>query len=332
MAGASQDWISKDFYKVLGVSKDASQEQIKKAYRKLARKYHPDRNPGDTTAEKKFKEAGEAYSVLSNPDQRKQYDAIRALGGGGARFTAGGGGNNGGFDDIFSQMFGGGGAGRTTFRSGGAGFDDVFQMFTGRGGNQGGFGFQAQPQAQRGQDQHASVSLPLRQAVSGTTVKLNANGHSLTARVPAGVEDGQKIRVRGKGAPGANGGPNGDIIITVHVEKHPVYEMRGRGIYVNVPVSFGEAALGGDVDVPTLDGGSVRVRVPAGSSTDKLLRVRGHGVPAQRSGGKAGDLYVRLKVVVPRKMGRDATEAVRAFVAATAEADPRADFRRMAAS
>lgn len=333
MAGASQDWMEKDFYKALGVSKDASADEIKRAYRKLAKQYHPDRNPGDKSAEDRFKEVGEAYQVLSNEEDRKQYDAIRALSGGGPRFAAGSGGPGGaggaGFEDIFS-MFDGGNGGNVRFSSSGGGagggFDDILSQMFGGGG---GFGSSRRPQ--RGQDLATEVSIPLRDAVSGSTVKMTAaDGRTVTARIPAGVSEGQKIRVSGKGGAGANGGPAGDIIVTIHVEKHPVYEVRGNDVYVDVPVSFGEAALGGTVEVPTLDGKNVSVKVPAGSSTDKLLRVKHRGLPK----GKVarGDMYVRLKVMVPKKMSDEARKAAELFTAATRDADPRADFMKLARS
>ena len=332
MAGASQDWMEKDFYKALGVSKDASADEIKRAYRKLAKQYHPDRNPDDKSAEERFKEIGEAYQVLSNEKDRKQYDAIRALAGGGPRFAAGSGGTGGaGFEDIFSMFGGAGNGGNVRFStntSGGAGggFDDILSQMFGGGG-----GFSSARRPQRGQDLTTEVSIPLRDAVSGTTVKMtSADGRSVTARIPAGVSDGQKIRVSGKGGAGANGGPAGDILVTIHVEKHPVYEVRGSDLYVDVPVSFGEAALGGTVQVPTLEGKSVSVKIPAGSSTDKLLRVKHRGLAK----GKVarGDMYVRLKVMVPKKMSDEARRAAELFSAATRDADPRADFVKLARS
>ncbi|MFT0847934.1 J domain-containing protein [Actinomycetaceae bacterium L2_0104] len=349
MAGASQDWMEKDFYKALGVSKDASADEIKKAYRKLAKQYHPDRNPGNTTAENRFKEVGEAYQVLSNEEDRKQYDAIRALAGGSPRFAAGSGGAGAGagFEDIFSQMFGGGAGFGGTANAGGAGpnvrfqstgggangFEDIFSMFGGGGQPSGGRfgGFGSNRRSERGQDLKTEVSIPLRQAVSGTTVKLTtARGNSVTARIPAGVSDGQKIRISGKGGLGVNGGAPGDIIVTVHVEKHPVYEVRGKDVYVDLPISFGEAALGGTVEVPTLDGKNVQVKIPEGSSSDKLLRVKGKGLPNGKF--SHGDLYVRLKVAVPKKMSEEARRAASLFAAATRDADPRAEFKNLARS
>ncbi len=336
MAGASQDWLDKDFYQELGVKKDATQEDIKKAYRKLSRRYHPDRNGGSKDAEEKFKRVGEAYQVLSNPEDRKQYDAIRALGAGGPRFRAGGQGS-GGFEDIFSMFSGGrGGTYHTSSSTGGArggsfggNFEDVLGGLFGGGQGGGGFsGFGSQRRPQKGADMTATVSLPLRQAVDGATVKIQtASGKSVTAKVPAGVSDGQKIRIAGKGHPGLNGGPAGDIIVTVHVEAHPVFEVQGKDVYVNVPISFPEAALGATVEVPTLAGKTVRVKIPAGSSTDKVLRVRGKGLTVK---GSAGDMYVRLKVVVPTRLSDDARKTVELFAKATDDADPRADFIRMA--
>lgn len=342
---ASQDWMEKDFYKALGVSKEASADDIKKAYRKLAKQYHPDRNPGNKAAEEKFKEVGEAYQVLSDPEDRKQYDAIRQFAGGGARFAAGGAGGAsgaaGGFEDILSQMFGGNNSNvrfsTNSSGSAGGGFEDIFSMFGGgqpasQAGAQGGrFGFGSARRPERGSNISAQVSISLRQAVAGTTVKLTTtHGKSVTAKIPAGVADGQKIRIGGKGNAGANGGAPGDILVTVHVEPHPIYEVRGRDVYVNLPVSFGEAALGATVEVPTIDGKSVQVKVPEGSSTDKLLRVKGRGLSDSKHGH--GDLYVRLKVVVPKKMSDEARKAATLFAAATRDSDPRADFKEMAKS
>ncbi|MDD7687460.1 MAG: DnaJ C-terminal domain-containing protein [Actinomycetaceae bacterium] len=350
---ASQDWLEKDFYQALGVAKSATQDDIKKAYRKLARKYHPDQNSGDKKAEEKFKEISEAYQVLSNEEDRRQYDAIRAMGAGGARFSAGGSGS-GGFDDIFS-MFNGAGfngtGGNVRFSTGGAGspgLDDILsQMFGGgssasggAGGYSGGYGSAGSAGAggafgsflrrpQRGKDVTASISLPLRDAVSGATVKVgSANGRKVTAKIPAGVADGQKIRIAGKGGAGQNGGEPGDILVTVHVEPHPVYELKGKDVYVNVPVSFDEAALGATIEVPTLQGDTVRVKIPAGSSTDKLMRVKGKGLSSGRA--SAGNMFVRVKVVVPKKLSEESRAAVEAFRRAAHGADPRAEFREMA--
>jgi molecular chaperone DnaJ len=330
-----QDWIEKDFYAALGVSKDADDAAIKKAYRKLARQYHPDQNQGDPRAEAKFKEIGEAYAVLSDAEQRQQYDALRAMAGGGARFQAGGpGGGAGGFEDVFGSMFGGGapgGAGqRGRFPSGGgAGFEDILgQMFGGGGG--GGFGgrragFQA---AQRGADLAAATELSFRTAVEGATVELVVDGKKVTTRIPAGVNDGQKLRIRGKGRPGVGGGEAGDLVITVHVSTHPVFTMSGRDLRVTVPVTFAEAALGTSIEVPTLGGEHVRVKVAAGTPSGRVLRVKGRGVATSKG---TGDLLVTVQVVVPQKLSRKAKEALETFAAESDQGDVRADLAARAA-
>jgi molecular chaperone DnaJ len=306
-----QDWIEKDFYRVLGVPKDADAAAIKKAYRKLARTKHPDHNPGDAKAEAEFKEVGEAYAVLSDPTQRQQYDQLRAMTGG-ARFQAGGRGGNGGagFEDMFGGMFG---AGQRAGTAGGAGgFEDILAgMFGGGAG-----GFQRGPQP--GADLSATVTLPFREVAEGATVSLNVEGRTVNARIPAGVRDGQKIRLRGKGRPGDHGAPAGDLVVTVHVAPHPVFTADGTNLRLTVPVAFDEAALGATIEVPTLDGTPVRLKVPAGTPSGRVLRVKGRGI------GNKGDLLVTVQVVVPQRLSDAAREAVQAFGIATSGEDVRA--------
>lgn len=296
----SQDWFSKDFYKVLGVPKDASEAEIKKAYRKLAKDLHPDRNPGDTAAEQRFKEVGEAYAVLSDPEQRRQYDAIRAMGGG-ARFQAGGRGDTA-FEDVFSGAFGGGATG----------FEDILSGLFGGG-------FQRGPQ--KGADLIAATEVSFRDAARGSLISMTIEGRKVQARLPAGVTDGQRIRLRGKGRPSPNGGPPGDLILTVHVAKHPVFTMDGRNLRVTVPVSFDEAVFGATVDVPTLDGDRVKVKVPAGTSGGTTLRVKGRGIATKEG---TGDLLVRIDIAVPDHVSKAAKEALQVFALETAKDDPRA--------
>src|SRR5690625_1101482 len=215
---ASSDWLEKDFYKILGVPSDADAATIKKTYRKLARKLHPDTNSGDPQAEQKFKEIGEAYAVLSDAEKRKEYDAYRAMAGGGARFAAGPGGGGAGFEDLFGGMFGGAGGGpggsRMRFSSGGGGgFEDVLSGMFGGGG-----GFSATRGPRPGRDVNATTSLSFRDATQGATVRLSSNGSPMTVRIPAGVRDGQKIRLRGKGAPGDAGAQAGELGVTVQVQ------------------------------------------------------------------------------------------------------------------
>ncbi|HEY8721102.1 DnaJ C-terminal domain-containing protein [Pengzhenrongella sp.] len=319
-----QDWMEKDFYAVLGVSKSADANEIKKAFRKLARSLHPDHNPGNAKAEAKFKEVGEAYAVLSDPEQRKQYDQLRAMTGG-ARFSAGpgGAGGSGGFEDLFGGMFGGGGQGGTRVRynqqggAGGGGFEDILGgMFGGGGG--GGF-----RQPRPGVDLAASTTLPFRTAVEGSTVTLGVEGRNVTARIPAGVRDGQKIRLRGKGRPGEPGGPAGDLVVTVRVSPHPIFTLDGNNLRLTLPVTFNEAVLGATVTLPTFDGESVRLRVPEGTPSGRVLRVRGKGITTSKG---TGDLLVTVQVVVPQKLTAAAREAVEAFAAATSSEDPRAEL------
>lgn len=334
---ASQDWFEKDFYAVLGVPSDADDAEIKKAYRKLARKHHPDKNAGDPAAEQKFKDITEANSVLSDPKQREEYDAIRQMARGGARFTAGGpGGASGGagFEDVFSSMFGGGQGGNVRFSTGGGGaqpdLEDILGGLFGQGGFQqpggrGGFGGYGAPRGPMpGQDIHAKTTLSFRDAVTGATVTLSGlDGQRITTRIPAGVKDGQKIKLRGKGAEGDPGAPKGDLILTVTVLPHPVFGRDGDNLTVDLPVTFAEAALGATVSVPTLDGKGVKVKVAAGTPSGRVLRVKGKGVEAKAG---AGDLLAKVQVVVPQRLSDEAKEAVEALRRQEDGVDPRAEL------
>ncbi|MDP9696303.1 UNVERIFIED_ORG: molecular chaperone DnaJ [Arthrobacter globiformis] len=316
---ASQDWVDKDFYKILGVAKDASDADIKKAYRKLARQHHPDTNSGDTAAEKKFKDISEAYSVLSDPDERQQYDAIRAMGGG-ARFAPHGAGStaNGGFEDLFGGLFtGGGGRHSGGFSTAGGIPPEFADLFGGGFGGGGPAGYQRAPQ--KGADRTASTSISFAGSIRGTTIGLREpDGEVIDVRVPAGIKDGQKVRVRGKGQYGPAG--NGDLLVTVNVKPHDFYTRDGDNLRIHVPVSFPEAALGADIEVPTIDGEHVRVRVPAGTPSGRTLRVKGRGVKTSKA---TGDLLVTIDVAVPKNLSKEAEEAVKAFAAATTGADVR---------
>jgi molecular chaperone DnaJ len=324
---ASQDWFDKDFYKVLGVSKDVTPAELKKTYRKLARKYHPDSNPGDAAAEAKFKEISEAHSVLSDPEQRKEYDQIRAMGSG-ARFTApGSAGGNGGFEDVFGGMFGQGAGGRGqsyTFQQGGN-YDDILGGLFGNGrfGQTSG-GFRGYGGPTRGRDVTATTTIDFITATKGETITLQtSDGRPIKVKIPAGVADKQKIKLRGKGQPSPDGGEPGDIVLTVTVRKHPVFERDGLNLRVNVPVTFAEAALGATIEVPTLGGNPVKLKVAPGTPSGRVLRVKGRGVSTAKG---TGDLLAVVQVAVPSHLSKDAEDALKQFVDKLPDENPREDL------
>lgn len=370
----STDWRGKDFYRVLGVAKDASADEVKKAYRKLARENHPDSSPGDHSAEERFKQISEAYSVLSSKSKRKEYDEQRALFGSGA--------GPGGF-----RVPRGGPTGATEF--------DLSDLF---GGLFGGGRTRTSAAARRGADVEAEVTIGFEQAVDGVTLPLrttsdtacpdcrgtgaragtvprvcpdcegtgmqtsttgglfamtepctscrgrgmvvddpcptchgSGRGQSSTTmqvRIPAGVRDGQRIRLRGKGASGERGGPAGDLYVSVHVAAHPLFGRRGDNLTVTVPLSFDEAALGATISVPTLNGAPVSLKVPAGTPSGRTFRARGRG--ARRRDGSRADLLVTVAVQVPRTLSGDERAALEALRTARGDADPRANLLRSA--
>lgn len=302
---AQRNWFEKDFYKVLGLDEKASKEDIKRAYRKLAQKHHPDANKGDESAEARFKEISEAHAILSNDEKRAEYDQMRKYAGTGGNpffgFTPGGGGRRVRVDvGDLGDLFGGGG-GRSPF-------DDLF-------------GFRSTG-PQQGQHLETEVTLDFDDAVSGATLTLQGGTR---VRVPAGVGDGAKIRVPGKGEPSRDGGPPGDLFVRVRVKDHPVFKSAGNGdIVVDLPVTYTEAALGAKIEVPTLDG-SVTVKIPAGTEPGKTLRVKGRG--AARPKGGHGDLLVKVHVEIPKKLSRKEKEALENF-AEVHTASPREHLER----
>lgn len=313
---ASQDWFEKDFYGILGVSKDVSEAELKKTYRKLARKYHPDSNSGDATAEAKFKEISEAYSVLSDAEQRAEYDQVRSMGSGHARFTQGG----QGFEDVFGGMFGGGQGGSYqqggSFQGGGQNYEDIFSMFGGGGGRARG--------PQPGGDVTATTTLDFETAAAGNTVTLQmGDGSTVKVKIPAGIADGQKVKVRGRGQKSPNGGPAGNLILTVHVRKHPVFERDGLNLRLSLPVTFVEAALGATVEVPTLGGPPVKLKVQPGTPSGRVLRVKGRGIKSSKG---TGDLLAEVQVVVPSHLSDEAKKALEAFREVEPQENPREDL------
>lgn len=369
---SSSDWATKDFYKVLGVKKDATAADIKKAYRTLARDNHPDSNPNNKHAEERFKEVSEAYSVLSSADKRKEYDEQRTL---------------------FGQFSGG-------FRQGGGGFGgpggqqdfDISDLLGGLfGGARGGRNRTTRAQARRGGDVETEATISFEQSVEGATLPLRmtsdeacgtcngtgarpgtvpkvcsncqgsgmqtgaagglfamtepceqcrgrglvvedpcktcrgsgraASSRTMQVKVPAGVKDGQRIRLKGKGGKGENGGPNGDLLLLVHVAPHKMFSRKGDNLTIKVPVTFDEAALGAEIQVPTLNGNPVRIRIPEGTPNGRTFRARGKGAP-HKSGG-VGDLLVTVEVSVPEELSDEERAAIEAYREARASANER---------
>ncbi|MEU5788390.1 molecular chaperone DnaJ [Micromonospora purpureochromogenes] len=379
---SSKDWIEKDYYAALGVQKSASSDEIKKAYRKLARESHPDHNPGDPKAEERFKTVSEAYAVLGDEAKRREYDEMRSLFGSGAfRRGARGAGQPGGVPFDVSDLFGGGGAAGADTRFGGGGFTDLFSSIFSGGGGAGG---PARPRGPaRGRDVETEVALDFDDAVRGVTVPLTLRApgvcdtchgdgakpgtrpkacpvchgagvttrnqgsfsfsepcrtcqgvgtvveekcpecqgtggvtktRTLNVRFPAGVADGQRIRLAGRGEPGERGGPAGDLFVQVKVRPDELFGRTGDDLTLTVPITFAEAVLGTDLRVPTLDG-AVTLRVPPGTPSGRVLRARGKGVV--RRDGQAGDLLVTLDVVVPAVVSDEARATLESFAEQT---------------
>lgn len=365
-----REWFEKDYYRVLGVPDSSTAKEIKSAYRKLSRQYHPDANPGDPAAEERFKEVSAAYDVVGNADKRKEYDEVRRLGPAAAGFPGGG---------------GGGGAGGFRFQDAGDLGDLLGGLFNrgGRGGGRGGRG------PHRGQDLETELHLTFDDAVAGVTTAVhltsdapchtcngsgaapgtvphrcsNCGGQGVVSdnqglfslsspcpvcagrgvtiddpcptcrgtgverrprevklRVPAGVNEGQRIRLKGRGVPGGNGGPPGDLYVIVRVSPHPLFQRKGNGLTITVPITFPEATLGADISVPTLDGGSVKLRIPPGTRSGRTFRVKGKGVATPRG---TGDLLATVEVAVPSKLSSAERKALEAFQAASDGASPR---------
>lgn len=386
------EWANKDYYADLGVSKNASADDIKKAYRKLARENHPDKNPGDKVAEDRFKKAAEAYDVVGDEAKRKEYDDLKKLlASGGIRggFGSGGAGFPGGFRSTqgfdASDLFGGAGQGGGF--SADSGLGDIFGGIFNRGGSP-----RQSARPTRGADVETDITLEFREAAKGTTIPVELTGEapcntchgsgsasgqpskcgqcngsgftsenkgafgfsapctncggtgevitdpcadcrgrgtvrrtrSITVRIPAGVEDGQKVRLAGQGEAGPNGKPAGDLFVRVHVKEDPVFEREGNNVHVTVPVSFSELALGGAISVPTLDK-PVKLKLAPGTPDGRTLRVRGRGVETRTT---KGDLMVTVQVTVPPTLDDEAAEALRAYAEAEKKSgfDPRANW------
>ncbi|MFN2441088.1 MAG: DnaJ C-terminal domain-containing protein [Thermoanaerobaculia bacterium] len=338
------------YYDILGVKKSATEDEIKKAYRKLARKFHPDVNPGDKDAEAKFKEASEAYAVLSDKEKRAQYDRHGRdafnYGPQGDPFAPGG--PFAGFSFDFEDLGVGGGRQRS-HRPRSGNFRDIFSDLF--GGGQGG-GFQSAPR--RGPNLEAETTIDFRDAIRGTTVQLSLSrqrecpscgglGHTgstvcrtcsgsgivtspetIRVKIPEGVRQGQKIRLSGKGGGGTGGGPAGDLLLLIHVRPHPFFHHKGADIHTEIPVTIGEAIRGAEIEVPTIQG-MVRAKIPPGTQSGQTFRLTGKGVPRGK-GGERGDHYYKVYVVVPRSVPEAATGAIEEIESAY-EGNPRDTLR-----
>jgi len=301
--------MQEDYYDLLKIAKDASDSEIKKAYRKLAKKYHPDKNPDDKQSETMFKKISEAYAVLSDSKKRAQYDrfghdkfrqkfSYEDIFGGGAKDVF----REFGFgDDVFSQIFRGGG-GRVRFETSGMG-----------GGGGAGFGFNdifGQSGSARGQDMSAAMTISFREAVGGAerniSIQTGAGAKTLTVKIPPGIQTGKKLRIKGAGAPGARGGPPGDVYIEISVADDPVFKREGADLFVNAPVNYSTLILGGSITVPTIHG-ERNLKIHKGADPGKKMRIKGAGAPKLRGHGK-GDLYVMLKINVPSKITKNQKE------------------------
>ena len=308
---------ARDYYEVLGIPRDATADQVKKAYRKLARQHHPDVNPGDKAAESKFKEAQSAYDVLSDVEKRKRFDtyghaafesgASTGPRSGATEWSARQGSGGPGFENVdFSQYFGGGAE-----PEGGG----VFEELLGRFG--GGRGQSRRAGPRRGTDLEATLEVPFATAVLGGLTQIglareDGTQDTVSIKIPTGTDTGTKLRLKGRGGPGEKGAPAGDLTVTVTVQQHPYFTREGDNLTIEVPIALDEAVLGAKIDVPTLSGTKVTVPVPASTSSGQKLRVRGKGVPA-RDPLPAGDMFVVLKVVVPKNVEEPGRELIRQF-------------------
>ena len=310
-----------EYYEVLGVAKTATADEIKKAYRKLALKYHPDKNPGDKAAEEKFKEISEAYAVLSDAEKRKQYDTFGSTGFR-QRYSQEDIFRNFDLNDILRQFgFGTGFRGTGGFHTGGfrtAGGGSPFEGMFGQTMRGGGCGGGCGPQPVKGGDLTYELTVTLEEVLHGAekTISLRQNGRSqnVSVKVPKGIEDGKRLRLPGKGGPSSSGGPPGDLYLKVHVADHPVFQRAEDDLVVEQRIPFSEACFGTSIEVATLDGKKFNVRVPPGVQQDAKLRIKGHGLPAGPIGHR-GDLLVKIAVQVPKSLTPEQEEAVRSLAA-----------------
>lgn len=296
----------KDYYKILGVDKSATKEEISKAFRKLALKYHPDKNPNDKAAEEKFKEITEAHEVLSDPEKRKKYDQ---LGANWRQYQTSG----GGFEDFFSQFGGRRSGGGTTFEYSGdfgdifggtSGFSDFFESLFGQRGGGGSEFFRGQRTAQRGQDFEAVLYISLEEAYNGTTKEVLINGKKLRIRINPGTKDGDKLRLKEQGGASRTGHVSGDLYLTIKITKHPFYEIDGDDLYYDLVIDLYTAVLGGKKKVKLISGKTINLVIPKGTDSGSLFRIGKFGLKKSGFGEERGDLFVRIKVETPKDLSK----------------------------
>ncbi len=312
--------MKKDYYEILGVSKTATTDEIKKAYRKLAAKYHPDKNPGDKHAEEMFKQINEAHSVLTDPEKRKLYDRFgenwkqfenmdektrqqyEQYQKYQKQYTHSGSANSNYFEWGFGDIFG------DTFSNGFG--EDIFSTFFG-GGRRSPFGQNYRKTYQMpGQDLHAELDITLEEAYNGTTKLFKVNNETIKLKIKPGTKDGQILKLKGKGAPGLNGGPNGDLLITIHERPHPIFKRQGDDLHMELPIDLYTAVLGGSVNIQTLKG-KVKVNIPAESNNGKIIRLPKLGMPKDANKKQFGDLYIKLNVQLPQNLSEREKELFR---------------------
>ena len=291
----------KDYYKILGVDKKASQDDVKKAYRKLAVKFHPDKNPGDKKAEEKFKEINEANDVLSDPAKRKKYDDL------GENWQS----QSQGFPNDFGQQSRRRQGGQQFYSSEESQFSDFFESVfgSGAGGGFGGSSKQRGRMQRQGEDHQAETTITLEEAFNGTSRQVNLANQTLNLKLKPGIADGQILRMKEKGGPGMNGGPNGDLFITIHIQKHPRFERKGDDLYFDQPLDAYTAILGGKLAVQTIDK-TIKINIPEGTDSDKVFRLKEMGMPEYSNPKQRGDSYVSVHIVVPKNLSSEDKEVL----------------------
>lgn len=293
-----------DYYKILGVEKTATQEELKKAYRKLALKYHPDKNKDNKAAEEQFKKISEAYAVLSDKEKRQQYDTFGSAGFQ-QRYSQEDIFRNVDLGDILREFGINFGGGRTTFRTSGMGGNTFEDMFRQPGGGRGGTFREFHHQPVKGSDLSLELPITLEEVLTGTEKTISpgrgAMGEKVSVKIPAGIESGKKLRVTGKGSPSPMGGQAGDLYLLIRVEPHHLFQREGNHLIIDLPVPYSSAALGGEIEVPTLEGKNLKTKIPAGCQPQAKLRLRGQGLP-EKPGGRRGDLLVKITVTVPKSL------------------------------